>query len=124
MTKPSLRNATIEDYETFYGHKPKVTIRAVVAELDGKVVGIGGIAYYKNQMVAFSEIRDDLRKYPVFIMKAAKRIAKLLDKHGKSAVAIACPKEGNSQAMLERVGFTKISSTEEQETYQWLSRQQ
>ena len=119
MTKPKLRNATVDDYEAFYGERPKHSIRALVAELDGKVVGIGGILY-STPILAFSEMREELRGYPLFIMKSAKKLAKMMDKYGQYAIAVACPNEKNSQKLLEHLGFTKISSTDEQEVYQWL----
>lgn len=122
MTRPELRNITAEDYEALYGERPKVSIRGVAAELDGKVIGVAGIAYLPGQIMVFSDIRDELKQYPVFLMKAGRRFAKMLNKYGRYAVATACPKEKNSAEFLKHIGFTKIGSTSDEEVYQWLQQ--
>ena len=121
--KPIIRSATSADLDQFYGEdKPSVSMRAIVVEIDGKVAGIAGMSYHDNQMVAFSKMDDELRKYPVTIMKAAKRFAGIMNKYGRNVFAIASCHEKGSDRFLKRVGFSFIGETEAGRVYQWVQQ--
>lgn len=121
---PEIRTATARDIEAFYGERPPFTMRALVADLDGEIIGIGGVAYYPNKIVAFSEIKPKFRKYKKTIYKAAKMVCKIVDKYGASALAISSESEKNSGELLARMGFVHIGKTSQGDIYQWLSQGQ
>ncbi len=125
MTKarPIIRPATSKDLDQFYGEdRPGGSMRVVVVDLDGDIVGIAGLAYHDDQMVAFSVIRDPLRGYPLTIMKTAMRLKDMIIKYGGNVLAIASGGEINSDKLLERMGFSFIGDTEDGRAYRWQIR--
>jgi hypothetical protein len=122
--KPIIRSATSADLDEFYGDdRPSASMRAIVVELDGKVAGVAGLSYHGDQMTAFSVMHDSLKKYPVTIMKAAKRFAAIMNKHGQGALAVASIDEDGSDRFLKHVGFTFIGVTSDGRIYQWAQQQ-
>lgn len=111
---PRLRPATRSDIIEFYG-SVKWTFRAFAADLDGKVLAVGGIYYDGGNRVAFSSMRNEMRRFPVTIMKGAKLIMTLLD---KPTIAIANPTEPGAPRLLERLGFEPRGNG----VYEWLTR--
>lgn len=103
---PIVRPATSADLAAFSTAPTWGTIRAIVAETDGKVIGIAGLAYQGEHVIAFSEIRDELRRYPVTIMRAARRVLRMLD--GTGALAVANPEEQGARRFLTRLGFATV----------------
>lgn len=104
----------------WYGDElPRQSMRALVADLDGEIIGIAGLVYHDDQMLAFSSIKDEMRRYPVTIMKAAKRFADIINKHGRNVVAVASCGEKNSDEFLSRVGFEFIGETRDGRLYKW-----
>lgn len=113
---PLIRPATQDDLAAFPHMKNAVSIRALVAELDGKPVGIGGLIYRRNGNVeAFSEMKDEMRAFPKTIVKAARQLTVLFADTG--AVALANPKEKHSRKLLEHLGFEPLD--ERVGTYRW-----
>ena len=123
MTSPRIRSATQADIDSFYGDDaPGASMRAIVADLDGKIIGIAGMSYHDGQMTAFSAMRDEMKKYPVTTMKAARRFTKMLDQYGHNVLAVAsCDIEGSSR-FLEHVGFTFSGITRDGRVYKWGQR--
>lgn len=103
-----------------YEGKLPATIQAYVAEMDGKVVGIGGIAYVPGKPVLFSKMKDELRPYKKFILQSARELAAKAKAVG--AVAIANPKESLSCKLLHRIGMTWADTTPDGEAYTWQNR--
>lgn len=119
MTKaePVLRPARIEDFVALYGEAPARTCFAYAADLDGKVVGVGGVSYHSEGHVFFSKILDELRPHRRFIVKAARIVADVARKAG--AKAIADPREARSSKLLTHLGFTKIDDSAQGEVFAW-----
>ena len=103
-----------------YGEPPPVTVWASVAELDGRVVGIGGIAYIGEKPVLFSRIKDELRPYRKFIVQAARDLARMAA--SVKAVAVASKTEALSCRLLARLGMQWFASTPEGEVFVWPTR--
>jgi hypothetical protein len=121
--KPIIRTATADDLDQYYGdERPGVSMRAIVVEIDGRVAGVAGLTYHDNQMVAFSKMDDELRKYPVTIMKAAKRFVGIMSRYGHNIFAIAACYEDGSDKFLKHIGFSFIGETEAGRVYQWLKQ--
>lgn len=105
MTNPSIDYATEADLLEYYGVRPKYSVRALAVKIDDRVVAIAGLAIHEDRMTAFSDMRDELRPYKLTIMKTAKALMKLIDRHGVNVMAIASEDEPNSLAFLQRIGF-------------------
>src|SRR5690606_3030352 len=78
--------ATREDIEAFSDLPKKPTIRAWVAELDGRIVGIGGIARANGRWFAFVDLLDEARPYKVHIARSARRF---LDEARRDGVRVS-----------------------------------
>lgn len=107
MTKAevNIRPATAEDARTFYGGAPKMSFRGFVAELDGELVGLGGVYYQNGVPIAFTEIRPAMRPYRKAIAKGCRMIVKLLDDLRGPVYAVACSTEPTAPYLLAKLGF-------------------
>lgn len=113
----TIRAATAADFHELYGEAPKHTVWAEVAELDGRVVGIAGIAYGNELPLLFSRLRPELRPYKRFILNAARHLAARARKH--HAVAIPDRGEPLSAKLLTTIGGHKVATSTEGDVYAW-----
>jgi hypothetical protein len=111
MTKPSsrveFRPATAADAAAFYGQQPSHTLRGYVAVLEGKPVGIGGVFYEGDLIVAFSEMKDEYRKRKKDVARGIRLLIAMFDKLPVSVVAVANRNEPTASALLEKLGFVR-----------------
>ncbi len=106
MSKATVRRATREDIDTFSDLKNKPTIRAYVGEVDGEIVGIGGLAFSHGRWFAFCDLTDKARKYKMTIARMGKRIVDDAREMGLRFVyAEADPKETTAVRWLKSLGF-------------------
>ncbi len=109
------------DFLAFYGHPPKNTLRAIVVEHQGKVIGFGGVERHPGLYVAFSDISDDLRAMRKTLLKAAKATIELVKQCRLPVVTIQNLEESTSQNFLIHLGFIP---TVEPEVFLWPGLQQ
>lgn len=108
--KPEIvaRAATAEDIETFYGGPPAGTLRATVAIMDGKPVGVIGVtreAHYGKFFCDFSEeLKPHLRS--MTIMRAIKGALAYCDDYRGPVLGYAQHAEGCR--IMHRLGFTHL----------------
>ena len=102
---PVFRPATREDIDNFYPEATQ-TFKAIVAELDGKPLGIGGIYYSNGTPVAFSKTLPELEKYPFTIARGAKMVMEFIG--DKDCVAFADESLPGAPEFLERLGFQHV----------------
>lgn len=100
-----IRQATARDARAFYGRDPIYSFRGYAAELNGDIVGLGGVYFEDGKPVVFSEIRDAMRPHKKAIAKATRMLMRMLDDLGRSAYAFACPEEPTSGCLLAKLGF-------------------
>jgi hypothetical protein len=75
VPKPVVRPATADDIAAFYGEDdPRPTVLAWAGEVDGKVLGIGGLAFAQGWWFGFCDISAEGRRYKVTIAKMARMI--------------------------------------------------
>jgi hypothetical protein len=85
-------------------------IRAITAEVDGDVIGIGGIGYRPDgTVIAFVQMSDEARKYPVAIHRAGLMAMKMI-RATRVPLVVAESQDGNPAAVpwLLRLGFRPI----------------
>jgi hypothetical protein len=111
--------ATQKHVEEFYGKMPIRSVRAVVGLLDGKVVGIAGVFLDRNHVVAFSEMKEEARRYKKTILRAGYMVYDIMQKYNV-VFAVANPQEKGARRLMARFGFrfVEINSAGE-EVYQW-----
>lgn len=104
-SEPTFRRATAQDALVFYGKTPPMSFRGFVAELDGEVIGIGGIYYNEGVPVAFTDLGEPMRKHKKAIAKACRMLTRFFDQTGGKVYAVACPKEPTAPYLLAKLGF-------------------
>ena len=110
MTKAEIRPATAQDAELFYGKRPIKTMRGYVAIVDDKPIGIGGIYYEAGVMIAFSEMKPEIRNRKRDIARMARMLVGLYDKIG-TVYAAANKDEPTAPRLLEKLGFVPTGQT-------------
>lgn len=101
----NIRAATAADAQAFWGPGLPTSIRGYVAELDGRVMGIAGLAYAPNQIRAFADMVAGGEKYPMTIMRMVKLVKALLNETKAPVFCNADPNLPNSRKFLAHVGF-------------------
>lgn len=123
MTEPKFRAATYEDLRDWYGEVPAYTIRAWVLEVDGKVLGVGGLAYLKGRPNhLFTEWKPELKRWPLAMVKAMRRGLSHL--HGVPALARIHPDEPGAERISQMMGLTRAGEDKEGIIYRWHSSPQ
>ncbi len=106
-----VRPATVEDLIEYTGSLPPCQIRAMAAEMGGRVVGIAGLAFLRNGAVlAFMNAEDAVRKHRVKLFRAAKRF--MGEAAGRGLTKINAVKADDIEAaerFLKHLGFRQMS---------------
>lgn len=116
MTNPEIRPATREDvleaFRHLYGKDCGIPTRFLgyTGRVDGKVIAVGGIALEANgARVAFCDISDEGRAYPLSLHRGAKIVLKQAKKLGIRRIVVLESEEVHpkSPAWLARLGFKR-----------------
>lgn len=111
-----IRPATQEDAESYFGSVQN-SMRALVVVADGKPIGMAGIVYTSGGMMAFSDAKPEASKYPVTIMKCARRLMQWVRESSVPVYAM-CGNDQTAPSFLRHLGFAE---TEKQGVYLWQS---
>lgn len=108
MPRLIVRPATKSDIEAFSSMANKPTVRAIVGEIDGKIIGLGGLALIKGRWFAFCDLTEEARAYKMTIARAAIRLMASARRDGiKFIYAEAAPDEPRALAWFASLGFTR-----------------
>lgn len=117
MLSADIRPANKADIMAYRGKVYKESFRGIVAEIDGKVVGIAGVLH-TQPLQAFSNVLPELKKRPKALIMAAREFRKILNSYDSPIYAVADEKEKNSTGYLEYVGFEPY----QKRIYRWPTR--
>jgi hypothetical protein len=115
MPRVTIEPATAEDIKeftaNFYGEVVpiRMRVRALAGKVDGRVVAIGGIAFAEDGMtrIAFCDLSDEARLYPLSMHKAARMTMAMAMKLGiKRLVATTETNHPAARRWLERLDFS------------------
>lgn len=112
MTK--VRWATPADVVAFYGAALKPTLQAVVIDVDGEIVGIGGLHDRDDKLVCFSDLKPQSQAHKKSIVRAAKMLLGLMHTKRRTIYAICDELIPSAPAFLSYLGFEPAG-----EYYQW-----
>lgn len=107
MSRVAISPATADDFREIVGREPPVRVFALAGRLDGKLLGVGGIAFSPDgSRLAFCELTDEARKHPVSLHRAALMTMEMA-KGMKIKRLIAEAQDNNGAAVrwLLRLGF-------------------
>jgi len=120
MTKCKLRTATAKDAFNFYGKPPTNSFKGIVAVEGDKVIGIGGLFYTKSGLVAFSDMKPEMRQYKKAMVKGCRMIMNMVKNAEVPVYAVANNMEPTAKNLLERLGFVNTGvGNELGETLVW-----
>lgn len=106
MTKrPKFRPATRADIEHFYGPDFAVSFRASAVEVDGELLGVGGLYYTPHTAIGFAKYDDKLAEFPLAKARGALEIMKHIQ--GRACMAIVDDKP-ESAVVLEKLGWKHV----------------
>lgn len=112
----TVRPATYQDIVSLDGQPPIRTCRAMVAEEDGKVIGIWGIYTQNTRYVLFSSFTTEFRKRKRNFAIAVKSAWDLIrSRPSMPVIAEADPDIEGSDVLLIHMGFTKLDGR----VYEW-----
>lgn len=115
MSRVEFTPTTLADIEAFAAicpdakKIPPTRIIALTAKIDGRVLGIGGVAIYPSGLrAAFMDVSEEGRKYPIALHKAGlAALAMMKEKHIRKVYAEAVGHEAAERWLL-RLGFEKV----------------
>lgn len=116
MKRITLRPATRADFDTMLAEPLPFRVRAIAGEVDGEILGVGGLAFPPNgNAIAFLQASTRARDYPISLHRAAlKMFAEA--RHLRLPRLVATAETGIEPARrwLARLGFepTKIDGHE------------
>tara|TARA_Y100000310_G_scaffold320331_1_gene376677 strand:- start:1245 stop:1592 length:348 start_codon:yes stop_codon:yes gene_type:complete len=104
-----IRPATRDDILAFYGRLHDHTVRAWVGILDEKIIGLGGVLFYRGSLVAFAEFTEEARRFPVTLVKACRAAVNSIGR----APIYAVPETGRREEirLFEILGFRRMADT-------------
>jgi hypothetical protein len=111
-----VRFAIADDLRTFYGTEAPRTVRAMVGVRDGKIAGIGGVAYEDGKPpYVFFEQAEDAPPRALIIVRGARA---LLARVTVPVFAVADPEIATAPRLLAMLGFRKVAAAVGGDLYQ------
>jgi hypothetical protein len=98
------RPATREDLQRWFGHVP-ASMRALVMEHEGEVVGVAGVALMADHLQAFAAESDKVRSHKMAKGRMAMDFAKLLASVNGPVFALCSQTEPTAPGLLAHLGF-------------------
>lgn len=116
-----IREASRADIERFSRFSKLATLRAWVGDLDGELIGLGGLAFIRGRWFAFLDLKDGAlegRGHKMALMRAARNIIAEARRMGIRLVYVQ-PDEKYPGAVkwLMSLGFTR--DTRDPHIYRW-----
>ena len=111
-----VRPATREDLLRYF-EKDRLgpSVKAIAGIVDGRIVGVGGIAFMGGRPVAFCDLKDEARPYRKTLHKAALGILGEAKRRHRLIVAFIDRSEPTAERWIERLGFRHFDG----DTYMW-----
>ena len=101
-----LRRATQRDVEALSPWDENPSVKAICAEIDGEIIGLGGVMYVKGRWLAFYSATEKLRPYKIAVGRAAVRFFRQMRQDGvKFIYADRDLNEPTSGRWLQSLGF-------------------
>lgn len=117
--KVKIRTITKADILQFNNGEPySNSLRGLAVERDGELLAIAGVMHSAYLQV-FSSMTDEMRKYPIMILKTAKRLLQIMETYNQPLYALASEDEPTSEQFLKHLGFKFLNENEDGRYYIW-----
>lgn len=103
-----IRPATADDCKSFWGSDTPVSMRAFVAEQDGVVKAVAGLAFMPSSIVAFSDQSSEMPPHSMTAMRMARKIIGVMKDIKSPVYCVADKTKPNACSFLEHIGFTPL----------------
>lgn len=105
-----LRPTRPDDLPHVIGEPLPYRIWAITGEVEGRVLGVGGLTFFPDGVVrVFAALTDEARTYKVTLHKAALRVLAMARAAGyRRMVTYADPDIEAAERWLERLGFEPV----------------
>lgn len=101
-----VRRAARADIEAFAGDGERPTMKAWVGEIDGRIIGLGGLAYRHGRWIAFCELSEEARPHKRAIVRAGRAAIDAARRAGHTYIyAEADQSEKMAKRWLASLGF-------------------
>lgn len=105
----TLRPATRADIAQLQGDEPLPwRVQAIAGEIDGRVIGVGGLVFRPDGVWATVLLTDEGRRHKLSLHRAARMTLAMAQRAGVHTLyAKAEPGRAGAEMWLERLGFTR-----------------
>lgn len=94
------------------------SLRGLAVKRGDETLAIAGVMHSAHLQV-FSEMTDEMRQYPIMIMKTAKRLLRIMESYSQPLYAIASVDEPTSESFLKHLGFEYLNQNEDGRYFIW-----
>ena len=99
-----IKKATPEILFAFFGKEVDNDVEALALYVKGKLLAIAGVERIENGHYVFSDYLDEVKCYPVSVVKFGHEVMKIINKYDR-AFAVASENEKTSKRFLQHFGF-------------------
>lgn len=108
----NIRPATSDDVRGWYGYIP-ATMRAIILEVNGEPIAIGGLMRGRDCCTAFMDMKDGASDFPHSLWKATMKAMREIILESKLPVyALVNEELSTAPAFLRRLGFAPVEGKE------------
>lgn len=100
-----VRYATKEDIDRWFQQAAPGTMRAVVVEDGGQLLGVAGLVRMGDHIQCFSSILDRLRPHKRALVKAARLVQQMVHEVNGPVFAVCSSSEPTAPGLLRALGF-------------------
>jgi RimJ/RimL family protein N-acetyltransferase len=107
MSRVVFRHTVSSDLSAVIGESLPFRIKTLTAEIDGKILGVGGLAFPPHgPVIAFVQQAPEAKNYPVAFHRAGLMAMKMIRKSGIREVIATCDADSPAAVRwLKRLGF-------------------
>jgi hypothetical protein len=120
-SKPVIRPAIASDFLVFSEEPLPWRVKAWTGTLDGKVIGLGGVATLPDgTKVGFAHFTAEARRFPATLHRTSLRLLAEIRREGVRRI-VATPDEdiGGAAHWLARLGFEPVAERDGVKAFQW-----
>lgn len=105
----NIRYATEQDLRQWFNGTLPATMRAMVAEDDGRLLGLAGVAFNDDHAQVFSNLKPEMRANRMAVGRLAVKARRMVDEVAGPLWALCSANEPTAPGLLTWGGFKHVS---------------